>query len=133
MKQRALRPMPADFPQYAQTMRQEDLMARYRAGRAVVRRWQDELGMNRCAKFGKAPLPDNFAAVAPFHTQAELRRMYGRSGTTIDGWARLCGVKLKRIRPEYVKRDTEDEIQMCLNCEKGVAKCTGRCRRIKGF
>ena len=121
--------MPPDFPAVAPTMRHDDLMARYHAGRAVIRRWLDECGFRR--RFDPEPPPDGFAEIAPLHTQAELRRMYGRSGWTINRWAHIAQVKLKRIRPEYVRRDPKVEIDMCLNCER--LRCNGHCGKIKGL
>ena len=104
-------------------------MARYRAGRGVVRRWLDECGFRRRSE--PEPPPEGFAQIAPLHTQAELRRMYGRSGGVIDRWAREVNVKLKRIRRQCVRRDQKAEINMCLNCKK--LHCNGECNKITGF
>lgn len=127
---RKSRAMPPDFPAFAR-LKSEELRERYHCGKDAVARWRKECGIRLCDAI---PAPDGFREVAPLRTLAELRRMYGRSGTVIYRWAREAGVTLKRTserpRRAYVKHDdAAAEIEMCLNCP--LPQCRhGKCARI---
>ena len=122
--------MPPDFPELAPTMGKKELMKHYHCGDIVLRRWYAECKIDRQGRLGPVPVPDDFAEMAKNHTHNELRRIYGRSSTTIYRWAKEANVQIKRVKRAPVKSDGKAEIARCLSCTKKV--CHGQCRMIAG-
>lgn len=93
-----LKPMPLGFADAALIMGVQELINHYGADRLTVRRWREEIGIER--RKVHTPVPHDFESVAGHLTKAELQRKYEVSGSVIDRWLKLTGATAKR----HVKR-----------------------------
>lgn len=96
---RQLRPRPADFADRYREMGVPRLVEHYTAGRATVRRWVEEIGMQPPVRIkGKParPCPPDFARYAGIETNDELMRRYDCKPSIIWRWRRETGIASKR-------------------------------------
>lgn len=86
-------PLPADFAE-TQHLRNDDLEERYGVCKDTLRKWRARLGITR-QRGGKrrAPVPVDFATIAPNKTLGELAEHYQVSKSAAARWCSEAGVR----------------------------------------
>ena len=96
------RPLPRDFEEMAEVLSDNGLREYYGCGRQVLARWHSLAGTpdDRAKRKTKLTVPNDFVAMAPQMTKAELGRHYMRDDSVIKRWLTEAGVAPKKFVPK---------------------------------
>lgn len=127
MMSNRLRPIPADFIEFAPGKTVNALEARYRSGRKAILRWLNESGIE-ALKIILPPPPADFESRAKVTSSVDLSREYGVALSTISRWRKITGcpapLVAARERAKQFERQPAPKVRKHINYGPKAAPIT---------